>query len=635
MIHPETTRESFIPTWRRYPIGVELGPDQSAHARVWAPTYKNVELVIEAGAGGQPRAIRLAREPDGYFSGFADGLSDGARYRFRLGDAGAFPDPASRFQPAGPHGPSQLVDPRTYVWGDHGWTGVELTGQVLYELHVGTFSTPGTYRGAIEHLPDLVDVGVTVLEIMPIADFPGRFGWGYDGVNLFAPSRLYGTPDDLRALVDAAHGMELGVILDVVYNHLGPDGNYLRAFSPRYFSSKATEWGDALNFDEEESEHVREYFLTNAEYWIEEFHFDGLRLDATQQIFDTSNPEIITEVAERVRRGARGRKTIVIAENEPQRADIARPRESGGCGLDGLWNDDFHHSSWVACTGRNEAYYSGYRGVAQEFVSAAKHGFLYQGQWYSWQHQRRGTVAFDLDPHTFVHFLQNHDQIANGPGLRLHQTTSVGKVRALTALLLLGPQTPMLFQGQEFCASAPFLYFADHYDELSSLVKAGRRKFLAQFPSLASDEAGRSLSDPGDPNTFVQCKLDWSERHEHDKILCLHRDLIALRRTDPVFNAQRPRAIDGAILDELAFVLRFFGNQGDDRLLLVNLGPRLNADPAPEPLVAPPAPDRRWRLVLSTEDPRYGGWGTSAIEPGDDGWWLPPESALVLAPADR
>ena len=525
------------------------------------------------------------------------------------------------------------MDAARYEWRDQGWPGVDIAGQVIYELHVGTLSEAGTYRGVIEHLADLVDLGVTVLELMPLADFPGRFGWGYDGVNLYAPSRLYGAPDDLRALVDAAHAVELGVILDVVYNHLGPDGNYLRNFSPHYFSSRTTEWGEALNFDEAESAPVREYFLTNAQYWIEEFHFDGLRLDATQQIFDRSQPELIAEVGERVRSAARGKRTIVVAENEPQRAAIARPRPMGGCALDAIWNDDFHHSARVACTGRAEAYFSGYRGVAQEFVSTAKYGFLYQGQWYAWQRKGRGTPALDLDPTAFVNFLQNHDQVANGTGARLHELTSPGRLRALTVLLLLLPQTPLIFQGQEFAASAPFTYFADHNPELAAMAQQGRAKFLSQFPSLATAEGAATIADPGDPQTFVRCKLDWSERGTNTETLMLHRDLLALRRGDPVFRAPRRRGVDGAVFDDRAFVLRYFGEEGDDRLLFVNLGSRLHLDPAAEPLVAAPRAGATWRLVFSSEDPRYGGWGTQPVNPGDDGWWLPAESAVVLAPA--
>jgi maltooligosyltrehalose trehalohydrolase len=523
-----------------------------------------------------------------------------------------------------------VIDASRYDWGDAGWRGISIEGQVIYELHIGTFTRAGTYRGAMERLPDLVDVGVTVIEVMPLADFPGQFGWGYDGVNLFAPTRLYGTPDDFRAFVDAAHALEIGVILDVVYNHFGPDGNFLREFSPRYLGAMATEWGDAPNFDGPDNAPVRELVLTNARYWIEEFHLDGLRLDATQQIWDKSQPHIIAEISDTVRAAGGERRTIVVAENEPQHAKLVQPRDRGGYGVDALWNDDFHHAAVVAATGRNEAYYSGYRGVAQEFISAAKYGFLFQGQWFRWQKVRRGTPALDLAPTQFITFTQNHDQIANsGGGRRLHQETSPGRFRALTALLLLLPQTPMLFQGQEFCASSPFFYFADHKPELAAKVREGRTTFISQFPSVAANDVEARAVDPTDPIVFLRSKLDWSERRENTQAVALHRDLLALRRDDPVLRAQRPRGVDGAVLTDAAFVIRFFGDDGDDRLLLVNLGRRLHFDPAAEPLLAPPL-DRAWRTAFSTESPAYGGWGTPAFETDDDGWWIPAESAALL-----
>lgn len=621
-------------TVRKYPIGVEVvahsAPEPAIHARVWAPAAQSVELVSEHPADGSI-VVPLEPDGDGYFSALVPGLGAGSLYRYRLDGREAFPDPASRFQPSGPHGPSMVVDPHEYPWTDDEWPGVSIDGQVLYELHVGTFSRAGTYKAAIDRLPDLVDLGVTVIEIMPLADFVGNFGWGYDGVNLFAPTRLYGTPDDLRAFVDAAHRLELGVILDVVYNHFGPDGNYISKFSPRYFSGKRTEWGDALNFDGEDAGPVREYFITNARYWIDEFHFDGLRFDATQQIFDASTPNIITEIAVAAREAAGTRKTILVAENEPQRASLARSREEGGSDLDALWNDDFHHAARVALTGRSEAYYEGYRGTPQEFISAAKYGFLYQGQWYQWQHHRRGAPALDLPPRKSVTFIQNHDQVANtAGGRRVHEETSPGRLRAMTALLLLAPQTPMLFQGQEFAASAPFLYFADHTSELSELVREGRTKFVSQFPSTASAEGKSLVPDPSDSWTFVRCKLDWSERRKHSAILALHRDLLRLRRDDPVLRAQRPRALDGAVLNDHAFILRFFGDRDGDRLLVVNLGPRLHANPLAEPLAAPPgaAP---WTTIFSTEMPVYGGAGTPALDTNDGAWWIPPECALLLS----
>jgi maltooligosyltrehalose trehalohydrolase len=333
-----------------------------------------------------------------------------------------------------------------------------------------------------------------------------------------------------------------------------------------------------------------------------------------------------------VRSAARGRRTIVVGENEPQRASLVRPVSEGGCGLDSLWNDDFHHCARVAATGRSEAYYSGFRGTPQEFISAAKYGFLYQGEWYAWQHQRRGEAALDLSPSRFVLFTQNHDQIANSrAGRRLHQETSPGRHRALTALLLLLPQTPMLFQGQEFAASSPFLYFSDHDPELARLVRDGRLEFLSQFASLASLNGAGPLDEPSDRSTFERCKLDWSERERHVEALALHRDLLRLRREDPALRSRAPRALDGAVLTDSAFVLRFFGDAGDDRLLVVNLGTRTHADPLAEPLVAPPHA-HVWTTIISTDSPKYGGWGTPPIETINDGWWIPGECAALLAP---
>jgi len=620
---------------RRYPVGVEVltGADGAvrAHARVWAPDCRTVELATaDDGTAGLTTA--LSPEGNGYHSGFVDGVTAGTKYRFLLDGADAFPDPASRFQPEGPHGPSMVIDASTYEWGDQGWSGVSIHGQVIYELHIGTFTRSGTFRSAMEKLPDLVDLGVTVIEVMPVADFAGQFGWGYDGVNLFAPSRLYGTPDDFRAFVDAAHRLEMGVILDVVYNHLGPDGNYLPRFSKRYFAGKHTEWGDALNFDGEDSAPVREFFVTNAAYWIGEFHLDGLRLDATQQIFDSSPTHIISDICAAAHEAAGERNVIVVGENEPQDTNLVRPGTPTG-GLDALWNDDFHHSAHVAGTGRSEAYFSGYHGSPQELISAAKYGYLYQGQWYAWQNNRRGTPALDLPAIRFVNFLQNHDQVANSAfGRRGHQDTSTSRWRALTALLLLMPQTPMLFQGQEFASSRPWVYFADHQPDIAKLVHEGRAKFVEQFPSLKSRDPSERIADPADPFTFVACKLDWSERSRNVQALHLHKDLLRLRRDDPVLRGATPR-IDGAVISDHAFLLRYFGGENGDRLIVVNLGARLHADPLAEPLAAPPT-RAGWITQFSTESSRYGGWGTPLIETHDDGWWIPAESAAFLVPAD-
>jgi maltooligosyltrehalose trehalohydrolase len=452
-------------------------------------------------------------------------------------------------------------------------------------------------------------------------------------VNFFAPTRLYGRPDEMRAFVDRAHALGLAVILDVVYNHFGPDGAYLKPFAPQYFSDRyENEWGEPLNFDGPGREGVREFFVSNAGYWIAEYHLDGLRLDATQQVFDASRPHILEEVTRRVRAAARGRTTIVVAENEPQHVDLLRPAERGGYGMDGLWNDDFHHSAIVATTGRNEAYYTDYLGSAQELVSAAKHGFLYQGQRYRWQSKRRGTSTRDVPPWALVNYVQNHDQVANsGAGLRLHALTSPGRLRAITALLLLAPGTPMLFQGQEWAASAPFLFFADHKDALARAVRQGRAEFVSQFPSVGSAEARARLDDPCAVRTFERCKLDVGEsaRPGHAEVLALHRDLIGLRREEPALRTPGRERIDGAVLADEAFVLRYF-HDGGDRLLLVNLGRDLHLYPAPEPLLAPPE-GMRWGVLWSSEDVRYGGGGTPPAET-DDGWHVPGHAAIVLAP---
>src|SRR5437016_2128986 len=586
---------------RRYPIGAELiGPDQ-AHFRVWAPKAQRVDLVLEGSAAKTPGQTfqGLEAEENGYFSGAAK-AGAGDRYRFRVNN-NFYPDPASRFQPDGPHGLSCIVDPARFQWSDSQWPGpaaAGLKGQVIYEMHIGTFTKEGTWRAASQQLEELARIGITVIEMMPVADFPGKFGWGYDGVDLFASTRLYGTPDDLRAFVDRAHALGFGVILDVVYNHFGPDGNYLGAFSNDYLRrDKENEWGDAINFDGKNCGPVREFFITNARYWIEEFHFDGFRFDATQTIFDNSEEYIIGAIGRAARAAAGGRSIVLFAENERQETKMVRAREQGGDDLDGLWNDDWHHAAIVALTGRNEAYDSDYMGCPQEFVAAAKYGYLYQGQPYSWQEAPRGYPSLDLKAEAFVSFLENHDQVSNSAtGDRVRLQTSPGRYRAMTALLLLGPWTPLLFQGEEFGASTPFLYFSEVGDEkLREAVKKGRFEFLAQFPSAASEDVQAKLAVPYEMETFSRCRLDWSEREKNGALSNLYRDLIKLRREDSRLCRQSKGGIDGAVLRSESFVLRYFGEANDDRLLVVNLGSREELTPVPEPLLAPPA-DCRWEI---------------------------------------
>ena len=616
--------------------GLTLGAqitEEGVRFRCWAPKPASVEVVLEP----QGTARALTRDSDGYWTGLVAEATAGMRYRYRLDDGQqAYPDPCSRFQPEGPHGPSLIVDPAAYRWNDGTWRGVSMHGQVMYELHIGAFTPEGTFDSAITRLDDLKDVGITVIEVMPIAEFPGRWNWGYDGVGLYAPAHVYGDDAAFKRFVDAAHQRGLGVILDVVYNHFGPDGNYLPAFSDEYLTNRyPNEWGQAINFDGPGSSAVRDFFIQNACYWIRECHVDGLRLDAVHAFHDASPVHVIAELSRAARQAAGTRSIILTAECEAQWIHTIQPVEQGGWGLDAVWSEDFHHTTRVAATGRSEGYYTDYRGTPQELMSCVKRAFLYQGQRYQWQGKPRGTVVSTEQAEGFVFFLQNHDQIANQLwGDRLHQKTSPGVYRALTTLLLLAPETPLLFMGEEFSASAPFSFFADFPPgQLADAIHAGRRAFLAQFPSYGSSQAQSAVVDPCDPTTFDRSKLDWSERERHHSSLALHRDLLRIRREDPVIAQQSRECVDGAVIGPSAFVLRYAGRRGGDRLLLVNLGADLDFRPAPEPLLAPPI-GSAWLFQWSSDAPIYGGPGV--IEPlTETGWTVPGGSAALYASVEQ
>ena len=620
---------------RRYPIGAELIGKDETHFRLWAPNAQNVDLVLEESADkNAKRSFQpLKREEGGYFSGSAN-VGAGALYRFRVNNAEHFhPDPASRYQPHGPHGSSCVVDPSQFKWRDSNWRGLKMRGQIVYEMHVGTFTKEGTWKAAAEQLEELARIGITVVEMMPIADFPGNFGWGYDGVDLFAPYHVYGTPDDLRAFVGRAHSLGLAVILDVVYNHFGPDGNYLRIFSDHYFAKRYehNDWGETINFDGDDCGPVREFFITNGRYWIDEFHFDGFRFDATQEVKDSSDEYIIGAIGRAAREAAKPRDIILIAENERQEAKLILPRAKGGDDLDAVWNDDFHHTAVVALTGKREAYYTDYFGSPQEFISAAKYGYLFQGQPYFWQEAPRGSTAFGSRPEAFVSFIENHDQVSNTAfGERLRFQSSPGRYRAMTALLLLSPWTPLLFQGEEFGASTPFVFFTDVGDgPMREAIRKGRFAFLAQFPSFATKEVQERLPVPSDPTAFVGCKLDFSEREKNKELYDLHVDLLKLRSEDARFREQIPQGVDGAVLGPSIFVLRFFGHDGNnDRLLMVNFGELRELNPVPEPLLAAPL-GFEWEVLWSSESARYGGSGTADVVTQDK-WKLPAEAAVAL-----
>jgi maltooligosyltrehalose trehalohydrolase len=594
---------------RRYHAGAEIVSGEEADLRVWAPDTPALTLVIDS------RTVAMTRDADGYFS-VRTQARPGSRYGFRFdGDDKVYPDPASRSQPDGPHGLSAIVDLAAYAWHDADWRGAALPGQVLYELHIGTFTREGTWQAAVAQLPRLRDVGVTVIQMMPVGEFAGDFGWGYDGVLWFAPYHRYGTPADLQAFVDAAHQIGLAVILDVVYNHLGPSGNYLPRFSPHYLSRRyANEWGDALNFDGVRADGMRALVCANVAYWVREFHVDGFRIDAAQQIYDDSPEHILAALTRVARETAAPRSILVVAEDEPQRSKLMRPADAGGYGLDGIFNEDFHHSARVALSGAHEAYTSDYRGTSREWLSAALHGFLFQGQYYPWQSARRGAPALDRPAHQFVAFLENHDQVANAAiGRRLIDVTSAPSWRALTALLLLGPWTPLLFQGQEWGSRTPFGYFSDHEPDLQAAVFQGRQAFLSQFTRLSAAYEGATVDAIGRP-AFEACRLDHDFDAEANPHWRMFRDLLGLRRHDASLGQHAAR-LAGSTLDDRTLVLRFIGRVAhEDRLMIVNLGPDIDLACAPDPLVAPPELFD-WTVLWCSEDRPYGGVGIAGSLP--------------------
>jgi maltooligosyltrehalose trehalohydrolase len=626
---------TFIKGWwamkskRNYPIGAEYSKEGTSF-RVWAPDHKKVTLVLE-NKSKKINNIALKKEMNGYFSVFVPGLEQDTHYYFKLDNKDQLlSDPASRYQPLGVEGPSGIVNSH-FDWTDTKWPGVELDGQIMYELHFGTFTQEGTFKAAAEKLGYLAELGITLIELMPINEFPGHFGWGYDGIHLFAPYHSYGSTSEIKAFINKAHKLNLGVILDVVYNHFGPEGNHFSKFSKEYFNpNEKTEWGEAINFNHPSA---REYFLTNARYWIEEFHFDGLRIDATPWFFSQTPIHILKELSQVIKKANPKKKKIIIGESETQDIQLLQPYKSGGYQFDALWNDDFHHTACVRLKGKREAYYTDYLGSPQEFISALKYGFLYQGQYYSWQDKERGKFDLQLPYSSMIVFLENHDQIANtGHSKRLYQLCDFGNFKALTCLLLLGPNTPMIFQGQEFGSTAPFYYFADHTEDLNELINTGRKEFLSQFPSLATKEAHRNLKKPFDPLTFTRCKLDFTEKENNSEHFALYKDLIQLRKQDPVFKSMKKIRIDGAVLDTNAFLIRYFGEELGDRLLIINFGPNLTYNPAPEPLIVA-GNGLQWEVIWSSESFEYGGEGMPPIF--NPYIILPGHSAIVLKPKKR
>ena len=499
--------------------------------RVYAPDTSRVELLIES--GDPPRSIPLTAAGEGVHECFVEGVAAGARYRYRLDDGPPFPDPISRYQPLGVHGPSEVIDPNAYVWGDAEWRGRPLHDMVLYELHVGTFTAEGTFAAAAGRLAYLRELGLNTIELMPLHDFPGERNWGYDCGALYAPAHAYGHPDDLRRLVDAAHALGLSMVLDVVYNHLGPDGAYAAAFDSALLNrDRRTPWGSSLNLDGPRSRPVREFLIQNALAWQREFHFDGFRLDAAHALHDHSEPHFLAELGDRLRAGASGRECVLITEDGRNLNHVLQTRAQGGQGLDGEWCFDIHHQFHRVLTDESHLYYLGFRNSARDLARAISNGWIYTGQHDPYDGAARGSDPAGIPLWRFVAYLQSHDEVGNRPlGDRLPVLAGLAGYRAALALLLAAPQTPMLFMGDEWAAATPFHFFTDHKPAIGAKVLSGRREFFSRWTGQDRVRHLERMPDPQLVTTFEECRLDWSElgREPHASALRYTRRLLALR----------------------------------------------------------------------------------------------------------
>jgi len=567
----------------RYP-GMSFGAvvdERGVRFRLWAPAARQVRLRI--GIGSDAKELTMTALPEGWHECRVDGLGSGTRYAFLLEDGLCVPDPASRYQPDDVHAASEVIDPDAFDWQDGQWRGRPWEEAVLYELHVGTFTPEGTFRAVIAKLDHLVSLGVTAIELMPVADFPGRRNWGYDGVLPFAPDASYGRPEDLKALVDAAHARGLMVFLDVVYNHFGPDGNYLHAYAPDFFTERHhTPWGAAINFDGTHSRTVRDFFIHNALYWLEEYHFDGLRLDAVHAILDDSTPDILEELAARVRAGpGRQRRVHLVLENDHNAAHYLAGHEAGVPHYDAQWNDDAHHALHVLISGEGGGYYSDYADdPVRHLGRCLTEGFAYQGDPSPYRDgARRGEPSAHLPLTAFVNFLQNHDQVGNRAfGERLTVLAPEAALRAATIVLLLSPSPPLLFMGQEWGSVHPFPFFCDFHGDLARAVTEGRRREFARFPAFQDPEARERIPDPNAEATFRSAVLDWQalEEHGHRLWLEMHRELLAIRQQAlvPLLAGGRHGRSRWEALADRALRAEWGLSEGSQLTLLANFGPR-------------------------------------------------------------
>jgi maltooligosyltrehalose trehalohydrolase len=516
------------------PFGADVLPNGGVRFRLWAPGAKRVTLCLENGSGADYPLLPLE---NGWFEKIVPEASAGSLYRFQIEDKTEVPDPASRFQPQDVQGPSEVVDPTAFQWTDENWRGRPWEEAVFYELHVGTFTPEGTFRGVEQKLDYLRDLGVTAVELMPLADFSGARNWGYDGVLPFAPDSAYGRPEDLKQLVQSAHAKGLMIFLDVVYNHFGPEGNYLHLYAPQFFTKRhSTPWGEAINFDGPDSRVVRDFFIHNALYWLEEYRFDGLRLDAVHAIVDNSDPNILTELAQTVRERFGAERFVHLVVENVNNTPRYLARDQGGAVrlYDAQWNDDIHHCVHVLLTGESDGYYSDYAPNPMRHVCRClTEGFAYQGDYSEFHGETRGEPSSHLAPSAFISFLQNHDQIGNRAfGERISQLTDPRALKAAMEILLLAPAPPLLFMGEEFGAATPFLFFCDFHGDLAAAVTNGRRSEFARFAQFSSPEVRESIPDPNDESTYLTSKLDWGTVGDkvHADWLNFYRELLATRK---------------------------------------------------------------------------------------------------------
>lgn len=573
------------------------------HFLVWAPAAERVELQIVSSGD---RCVPLERAGLGYHKAVVDNVEPGILYGFRLNGQKERPDPASRYQPGGVHGPSELVDFSTFPWNDGHWSGLKLEDYVLYELHVGTFSVEGTFDAVVPRLDELKLLGVTALELMPVAQFPGNRNWGYDGVYPFAVQNSYGGPEGLRRLVDACHQRDMAVVMDVVYNHLGPEGNYLADFGPYFTAVYRMPWGAAVNFDGPQSDAVVRFFVENALYWIDDFHIDALRLDAIHGIVDRNAQPFLALLTGAVQEFAKrtGRKVYVIAESDLNDSRFLLPRESYGYGLDAQWNDDFHHAVHSLLTGERAGYYQDF-GRMEDLVKAFSEGYVYSGQFSEYRQRRHGNCSREIPAHKFVVFAQNHDQIGNRMlGERLTELVSFEALKLCAGLVLLSPFVPLLFMGEEYGETAPFLYFTSHSDpDLIQAVRTGRKEDFAAFGWQ------QEPPDPQDESIFTHSKLnhDLAKREPHRNLRDFHQELIRLRRSVPALRvlSKENADIKGFEKEKILLVTRWSSNS--QVFMAFNLG---DAD---TPLAAP-MPKGRWEKCLDSSDQRWGGRGSTTSE---------------------